>query len=126
MVMVFKARTLVDLVRGVAPQMYRFFGPIWEAIGTTGEADAVNDAYRHMEAVNFSRGLLEALPSEHASRLLVLPVRGVVWSDWGSEERVLSVLGTAGYQERRHEVTENDSCQVSEKKLYYSCGKSLP
>ena len=126
MVMIFKARTMVDLVCRAAPQMYCFFAQILEAIGTTWETAAVNDAYQHMQTVNFSRELLEILPREHASRLLVLPVRGVFWSDCGSEQRVLSVLGMAGCQEGRHGVTENESCQVSRKKLYYAFRRSVP
>lgn len=125
MVMIFKARTMVDLVCRAAPQMYRFFAQILEAIGTTWETDAVNDAYQHMQAVNFSRELLEVLPGERASCLLVLPVRGVFWSDWGSEQRVLSALGIAGCQEGRHGVTENEGCQVSRKNLAYASGRSI-
>ena len=106
MVMVFKVRTLLDLVRGVAPQMFDFFRRILQAVGTSGEMDAVEEGYRHMEAVNFSRGLLEALPREHASRLLVLPVRGVFWSDWGSVHRIMSVLQNTGHLGQLHGIPE--------------------
>lgn len=118
MVMVFKARTLLDLVHATTPQTYRLFSSILQAVGTTAEADVVEEAYRQMEVANFSRALLEALPREYASRLLVLPVRGVFWSDWGSEERVLNVLGMAGCQEERHRITEHENCQVGRKELY--------
>lgn len=42
--------------------------------------------------MNFSKGLLERFSLNYPSRLTVLPVRGVQWSDWGSEQRVLSAL----------------------------------
>src|SRR3972149_10429447 len=107
MVMIFKAVTRVDLVCRAAPQMYRFFGQILDAIGTGGETDAVNDAYRRLEAVNFSKGLLESFSMEYASRLLVLPVRGVHWSDWGSEHRIMSVLQNTGHLGRLHGIPES-------------------
>ena len=126
MVMIFKARTMVDLVCRAAPQMYRFFGQILDAIGTAGETDAVNDAYRRLEAVNFSKGLLESFSVEYASRLLVLPVRGVHWSDWGSEQRILNVLGMSGCQEQRHRASENESRQVSRKEPCYAYRRDFP
>ena len=112
MVMVFKARTLLDLVRRTAPQIYRLFSWILQAVGTTGETDVVEEAYRQMEVVNFSRGLLEALPREYASRLLVLPVRGVHWSDWGSEHRIMSVLQNASYLGRMQGLPESSPCRI--------------
>jgi len=112
MVMIFKARTMVDLVCRAAPQMYRFFGQILDAIGTAGETDAVNDAYRRLEAVNFSKGLLESFSVEYASRLMVLPVRGVYWSDWGSEHRIMSVLQNAGYLGRMQGLPESSPCRI--------------
>jgi hypothetical protein len=36
--------------------------------------------------------LLEALPTHRTSSLLMLPVHGVHWSDWGSEQRILSEI----------------------------------
>ena len=112
MVMVFKARTLLDLVRRTAPQIYRLFSWILQAAGTTGETDVVEEAYRQMEVVNFSRGLLEALPREYASRLLVLPVRGVHWSDWGSEHRIMSALQNAGYLGQMQGLPESSPCWI--------------
>jgi len=112
MVMIFKARTMVDLVCRAAPRMYRFFGQILDAIGTAGETDAVNDAYRHLEAVNFSKGLLESFSVEYASRLMVLPVRGVYWSDWGSKHRIMSVLQNAGYLGRMQGLPESSPCRI--------------
>ena len=96
MVMVSRAQTIVDLVRSVSPRLHGFFERIRKAIGTSSEREAIAEAYRSIEPVNFSTGLLESCALEHASRLLVLPVRGVTWSDWGSERRLMGSLQRIG------------------------------
>lgn len=83
MVIVFKVKTLLDLVCRAAPEMYRLFVQVLRAIGTAEETDAVNHVYRRLNAVNFSKGLLETFAADSTSRLMVLAVRGVRWSDWG-------------------------------------------
>jgi mannose-1-phosphate guanylyltransferase len=100
MVMVCRVKTLLSLVRSASPRLYRFFARIAKAIGTSGEREVVEEVYRSIEPVNFSTGLLEVLALKHASRLLVLPVRGVVWSDWGSERRLVGALRTVDYLNR--------------------------
>ena len=97
MVMVCRAKTLVGLVRGLSPRLHGFFERIRKAIGTSSEREAIAEAYRSIEPVNFSTGLLESCALEHASRLLVLPVRGVTWSDWGSERRLIGTLDKLGH-----------------------------
>jgi len=92
MVMVFKAKTLLNLVRIVAPRLFSLFNLIRQAIGTTGENDVVEQAYRNMQPVNFSRGALKTVSLHRPSPLWVLPVRGVHWSDWGSENRIIREL----------------------------------
>ena len=108
MVMIFKIRTMLDLVQKTAPLLYRVFMGISKIIGTMDEMRVVEDAYRKMAAVNFSRGVLEPITRADASRLLVLPVRNVFWSDWGSERRILSVLGRAGNPELHHGTSQNE------------------
>jgi hypothetical protein len=63
----------------------------------------MEEAYRLIEAMNFSRGVLEAFSPPREFGLLVLPVRGVVWSDWGSEERIASVVSIADYAKQYQE-----------------------
>jgi mannose-1-phosphate guanylyltransferase len=96
MVIVFKVKTLLDLVCRAAPEMYRFFADIFDAIGTASELDAINHAYQQIEAMNFSKRLLQNFSVVNNSRLMVLPVRDVYWSDWGSEQRILRVLQKKG------------------------------
>jgi mannose-1-phosphate guanylyltransferase len=92
MVMVSKAKTLIDLVRDVSPRLRGFLKRVQKAIGTSREREAIVEAYRLIEPVNFSTGLLEVVARTDASRLLVLPVRGVFWSDLGSERRLMRAL----------------------------------
>jgi mannose-1-phosphate guanylyltransferase len=92
MVMVFKAKTLIEHVRRITPQLNRCFMRICDAIGSPALLDVVRQVYVDVEPINLSKGLLEALPTHRASSLLMLPVRGVHWSDWGSEKRILNEI----------------------------------
>lgn len=100
MVMVFKAATLWDLARKVAPSLHRPFEQIREAIGGRDEKKVIEAAYRGFRSVNFSSVLLEGLSVEHSSSLTVLPVEGVLWSDWGSAGRIIGILRKIGYLSR--------------------------
>jgi mannose-1-phosphate guanylyltransferase len=106
MVMVFKAFTVLDLAARMAPSLHAVFERIGEVFGTKRERQVVEEAYRQMEPVNFSKALLEGLPERSPSSLLTLPVQGVLWSDWGSPRRVLSVLRRTGYLARAHGIPE--------------------
>ena len=97
MVMIFKAKTLMDLVRTTACSLYSSFKRIIDAIGTTEERDVVEETYKNIEPLNFSRGILENLPLLNSVSLSVLPVKGVYWSDLGSERRLLGALQKTGY-----------------------------
>lgn len=108
MVMVFKAKTLIDLVRRAAPKLHQAFHRIWQAIGTAKETAVIKEVYRKIESINFSKELLEIFPSQDSSSLWVLPVRGVSWSDWGSEERIMNVLQRTGRRGRLLTV-QNDT-----------------
>lgn len=92
MVMVFHITAMMELVRAVSPLLYATFFRIGRALGTTREREVVEEEYRHMRPMNFSKEVLETLPLEHVDHLAVLPIRGLSWSDWGSEQRIVSVL----------------------------------
>jgi mannose-1-phosphate guanylyltransferase len=94
MVIVFKVKTMLNLVRGADLRMYHLFERIFQALGTAQETDTINDVYGHMETVNFSKGLLEKFATANCARLLVFAVRDVRWSDWGSERRITTALQT--------------------------------
>ncbi|HET8761587.1 MAG TPA: sugar phosphate nucleotidyltransferase [Nitrospiria bacterium] len=92
MVMVFRPRTVMDAVARVAPALHRAFDHVRRAFGTSQEARVVEEVYRDIEPANFSRTVLEAIPGRRSPSLVVLPVRGVYWSDWGSEQRIANTL----------------------------------
>lgn len=92
LVMAFKAKTLFESIRTVSPSLYRSFQRILGAVGTSQEMELIRDIYGEMEPMNFSAEILEPLSSYDPSHLGVLPVRGVFWSDWGSERRIVRTL----------------------------------
>ncbi len=100
MVMVFKAQMLLRWVAKLDPMLHNSFAKVLDAVGTPSEVDVIRDVYTHLNPVNFSHGLLQSLSSQRPCPVLVLPVQGVYWSDWGSEERIVSVLGRIRYLER--------------------------
>jgi mannose-1-phosphate guanylyltransferase len=92
LVMTFKAKTLLEIVKGAFPQLFESFQRMGKGIGTTQERRVVEEEYQKMVPVNFSRGILEELPFKNPSSLLVLSVQGVYWSDWGSPNRLIATL----------------------------------
>ncbi len=104
MIMVFKAKTLMDLVCTTARSLYSSFKRIIDAIETTKERAVVKEIYQKIEPLNFSSGLLETLPLSVSVCLSVLPVKGVYWSDLGSEQRLVSALQKTGYAARINAV----------------------
>lgn len=92
MVMVFRASTLLYLLCRYFPAIYERFQRVKEAIGSPFEKAVVQETYSGIDAVNFSRDMLQLLAKRHPSRFLGLSVKGVVWSDWGSEYRITETL----------------------------------
>jgi mannose-1-phosphate guanylyltransferase len=92
MVMVFRPKTVIDAVARVAPALHRAFERVRRAIGTPREERVIEEVYRDIEPANFSLTVLSALPGRRSASLCVLPVRGLFWSDWGSEQRIESAL----------------------------------
>lgn len=88
-VMVAGVPSLLGLIRGAAPGLARAFGTVRVALGTDAERPAAHALYRRLGPVDFSRHVLAARPA----RLAVLGVHGVAWSDVGTPERVLALLG---------------------------------
>jgi mannose-1-phosphate guanylyltransferase len=89
MIMVFKVRTLFDLVEEHCPSIYLRFMRILAALGSDDETTIISEIYRTLEPVNFSKAFLEELAAVSPELITVLPVCGVSWSDWGSPERLL-------------------------------------
>jgi mannose-1-phosphate guanylyltransferase len=99
LVMVSPLTTLMNVFRRATPELYRSFQPILKAIGTPDEQRVLEAVYHQLASMNFSTAVLEVLPFEYRQELLVLPVRGVIWSDWGSADRLLTGLKKIGQVE---------------------------
>jgi mannose-1-phosphate guanylyltransferase len=100
MVMVCQVQTLFLFIERVAPALYAAFAEIGRAIGTPDELTVVEDVYHQLEPVNFSRQVMEPLAGLPDAALVMVPIRGVGWSDWGSEERIVSMLDDMGWRDR--------------------------
>jgi mannose-1-phosphate guanylyltransferase len=91
MIMVFKVRTLLQFVEQVNPSVHQHFKRVLAAIGTHEESDIVDEVYRNLEPLNFSKGILERIAVVFPNAIFALPVLQVFWSDWGSPQRLMQV-----------------------------------
>ena len=91
-VMVGRVRAFLGLVQAAMPELVAAFEPVRRALGSCGEATALDRLYATLPSVSFSHRVL-ARASRH---LLVMAVRGVEWSDWGSPGRVVASLRRVG------------------------------
>jgi mannose-1-phosphate guanylyltransferase len=96
MTMVFKVKTLLHLVKAVCPNTSQHFNRVLEAIGTESESDIIDEVYRELEPLNFSKGILERIAVIFPEAISALPVLQVFWSDWGSPQRVMQVQERLG------------------------------
>ena len=91
-VLVARVPTLLALIRGSAPDLYRTFIEGWHRRSLLGETEALRSLYALLPSTNFSEDVLTG----DLVNLAVLPVHGVVWSDWGDPIRVLRTLERQG------------------------------
>ncbi|HEY7317144.1 MAG TPA: sugar phosphate nucleotidyltransferase [Candidatus Binatia bacterium] len=96
LVLVVTCKTLLQAIEHATPELYRAFGPIQNAIGTSDEQRVIERAYQNLPAVNFSKRVLETLSYGNRQNLRVLPVRGVAWNDWGTSGRLSKTLRQLG------------------------------
>jgi len=95
-VMAVRPATLLELVHRLAPWLFQAFLKIRQAIGTGREETVTEEVYHTLESLNFSERLLTRIAPDDPLQPLVIPVRGVFWSDWGSEQRLVAGLEKAG------------------------------
>jgi len=108
MMMVFKTATLMSLIEETAPQFFEVFRKIHDALGSAREAAVIEQVYRELPPLNFSRDVIEPLARSHSSQLVALPVENVLWSDWGSENRIMEILRQTGYAGRLNGLAAPD------------------
>jgi hypothetical protein len=92
-VLVGHARALVGLGWQAAPLVSERLGEIRWTGELEGAAPAIANAYARIPRLDFSRGVLEQQPS--LLTVSRLPA-SIVWSDWGTLDRVVSSLRAAG------------------------------
>lgn len=116
LVLVVRCKTLLQAIQRATPELYRSFEPIENVIGTPDEQRVIEEVYHKLPSVNFSKGVLEVLSFEHRQALVVLPVPGVIWSDWGTSDRLSSMLrqlGEPGYAPPGRVLSERRALPVS-------------
>ena len=89
MVMVFKIRTLLQMIERIDANIHRQFARIFDALGTSDEQKIVEAVYGDLQPINFSKGILEHISQRFPGTISVLPVLQVYWSDLGSPQRLL-------------------------------------
>jgi mannose-1-phosphate guanylyltransferase len=99
MTMVFKPEYFMHLVYLSAPTLHRSFQTIFRVLKTSGESSAVEEIYREMQPVNLSKDLLENFDMHSRDQLFAISMKDLLWSDWGSEQRILSVVNTLKYMD---------------------------
>lgn len=92
LVLVTRAATLLQMYKEHLPDLYESFHRLAPLLGTVERKDALKEAYATMPAISISHGLLQHNPAN----LRALRVSGVLWSDWGSPNRVRQTLERIG------------------------------
>lgn len=92
MVIAVRLPTLWKLGWRCFPAIMKRFTDFAAVIGTDKETHVLDSLYETIPPVNFSTGILQ--PS--LDSLAVMELRGVLWSDWGSERRIVETLERIG------------------------------
>jgi mannose-1-phosphate guanylyltransferase len=94
-VLIGKVRQLLRLFRSHLPDLYHRFAEQGDRLGRSLPEGDLDRLYRNLPRINVSRDLLTRVPD----RLAVLRVSGILWSDWGTEERIFATLRRLGRTE---------------------------
>ncbi|MDQ7817285.1 MAG: sugar phosphate nucleotidyltransferase [Melioribacteraceae bacterium] len=84
-VLIGRCSTFLQYIYQSIPEVLRTFNIINQFVDSDFEKYIVESTYHEIPDVNFSKSVLEKI-SEH---LRVMEVKGLYWSDWGEESRVL-------------------------------------
>jgi len=91
MIMVFRVDNLLSEFAALYPDIAGRFRSLSKAIGTPAEKSMIEEIYRSLEPMNFSKDILEKIAARGTGAIAVLPVLQVTWSDWGSPQRLLAM-----------------------------------
>jgi mannose-1-phosphate guanylyltransferase len=89
MAMVFRPETIMDLIALSAPKLHHCFRKILKALQASRASSMVERIYRDMPSVDLFSELLEVIDIYARNQLYVLPMKGILWSDWDTEDRIL-------------------------------------
>ncbi len=92
LVLVARVETLLQMYQVYLPDLYDRFRRLTPFLGTVHEEEALEAAYATIPAITISHGLLQQIPPN----LRTLRVTGILWSDWGSLERIVETLKRIG------------------------------
>ena len=92
MIVVAKVGTLWQLGCAYYPEIMKHFERLLTVIGTSREQDVLSEIYEVMPSGNFSSGLL----TQAISQIGVIPMKDVLWCDWGKKERIIETLQFLG------------------------------
>ncbi len=91
MAMCFKPEVLMQLIALAVPDLHRWYQRISKILKTSRESLGLEKIYRDMTSMEFSGDLLGRLEIHSRNQLFALPMKGIIWSDWDSADRILSV-----------------------------------
>ncbi len=94
LVLVARVQALWDIANEQLADLMPYFTVLKAAIGTQRETTVLEEIYQTLPRVNFSSALLQRA----TGRTAVLPLEGVLWSDWGQPARIVESLQTIGKQ----------------------------
>jgi mannose-1-phosphate guanylyltransferase len=102
MIFVARAESLFQIFRKYTPRMYRSFQEVQAALDSSTEESSLNRVFAELPSADFSRAILERNPQI----LRVIPMKGVYWSDWGDESRIISDCNRFGLTLREELLDE--------------------
>ena len=92
-VLIGKSKTIIDCIKECVPALIKSFDSIGVHIGSEYEEVMIKRFFKYLPSFNFSKSVLEKITSQ----LVVLNVKGVNWSDWGEEDRLIEDLELMKY-----------------------------
>ncbi len=123
MIMVFKARNLLNLTKTLYPDLFQRFYRIFDVLGESKEKARVKELYRDLKPLNFSKDIMQRLLAEFSWTVYVLPMLNVFWSDWGSPQRISHALQALGVNARLAPGPPQDTVEVRQaKKAQWTSG----
>ncbi|MEW6508980.1 MAG: sugar phosphate nucleotidyltransferase [Bacteroidota bacterium] len=92
-VLIGKSKTILNCMNECIPSLMKSFDSIAFHIGRKYEKIMINRFFKYLPSYNFSKCVLE----KNTKHLVVLKVKGIHWSDWGEEERLIEDLELIKY-----------------------------